>query len=264
MEFLSNLALKVAPTLAEGLFGDSGGDDGYWNQKAFEATERWNQLGFDLANRQFTHGIRTRVRDARRAGIHPLYALGSAGSSPSFVAGQHPTGSGLGTGSNIAGRLAAAAAGAVPSAVDKAQVELLNAQRDFVNEQRIASETKRAEQAVGSIRPAPPVEGVRTIPYTERPLRFTDLGPPRHLEVEPDRDMPMSIRMRDEQGNIVDVLNFEGVGADEATSPAGADMMRQVIRNMIGAMWRSLPRRAARWRYSADNELYRYLRRNRR
>lgn len=67
------------------------------------------KLAKDQFNQQMDHSIRRRVEDAKRAGIHPLYALGaSVGSSPTIMAGQHGSGSALGdavaaVGSNLAG-----------------------------------------------------------------------------------------------------------------------------------------------------------------
>lgn len=48
-------------------------------------------------NQQMDHSIRRRVEDAKRAGIHPLYAIGaSAGASPTIMAGQSSSGSAIG------------------------------------------------------------------------------------------------------------------------------------------------------------------------
>lgn len=42
------------------------------------------------------YAIRTRVADAKAAGIHPLYAMGAPTQSSQFIAGQPPTGSSVG------------------------------------------------------------------------------------------------------------------------------------------------------------------------
>lgn len=113
------------------------GDGQFWNRfdadRAFDASERWNQLAYGLgrdqfneARRQFdvghdyaTRQAQIRVADAKAAGLHPLYALGaSANISPTVsgggfspgaapVAGQHPTGSAFDTGIAEAGRAVA-------------------------------------------------------------------------------------------------------------------------------------------------------------
>lgn len=55
------------------------------------------RLAKDQFNQQMDHSIRRRVEDAKRAGIHPLYALGaSVGSSPTIMAGQSGSGSSIG------------------------------------------------------------------------------------------------------------------------------------------------------------------------
>lgn len=64
---------------------------------------KWNET----SQRNFENQISIRAADAKRAGVHPLFALGaSSGSSPSFNTGvgyDHETGSGIGTGIARAG-----------------------------------------------------------------------------------------------------------------------------------------------------------------
>ena len=78
--------------------------------KARKAQGYWNAVAQNFAREQFDeqkylarHGIATRVADAKRAGLHPLFALGmgaQGGSpvsfSPGAIGGQADTGSGFG------------------------------------------------------------------------------------------------------------------------------------------------------------------------
>lgn len=72
----------------------------------------WNRASLDFSRRQFgeqrdqaRYGISRKVEDARRAGLHPLFALGGAtggGSPVNFIAGQAPTGSAVGSAGPVA------------------------------------------------------------------------------------------------------------------------------------------------------------------
>ena len=64
---------------------------GKWNKKSLAFARK--QL--KLQDRLTTQGIQRRVNDARKAGLHPLYALGGtiSASPTTFIPGQSPTGS---------------------------------------------------------------------------------------------------------------------------------------------------------------------------
>lgn len=69
----------------------------------------WNERAWKHARDQFTQGIRYRVKDARLAGIHPLFALGAniPGGSPSFAVGSdRAAGSSFSRGLETVGRAA--------------------------------------------------------------------------------------------------------------------------------------------------------------
>lgn len=53
---------------------------------------KWNRKSYRYAQQQARKGVRLRVRDARSAGLHPLFALGGnvPGGAPSFGAGPQP------------------------------------------------------------------------------------------------------------------------------------------------------------------------------
>ena len=71
-----------------------------WTQRNWTRTGRQNALARNLA----LNGVSLRVRDAQRAGLHPLFALGantasmSPGSPAQFIPGQAPSGNVAGTG----------------------------------------------------------------------------------------------------------------------------------------------------------------------
>lgn len=71
-------------------------------KRSLRFQNKWNRRQLSFAKRQFRlqrdltkEGIQRRVADAKKAGLHPLYALGgSASASPTtFIPGQSPTGS---------------------------------------------------------------------------------------------------------------------------------------------------------------------------
>lgn len=99
-------------------------------------------------NIQQHHTIENRVKDARRAGIHPLYALGVSGvGSPTFMsgAGQSDLGSKLG---EIGERLDSARKGEPqPTEMQKAQLKAVNASasRDEAAAANTLSAMRRAE-----------------------------------------------------------------------------------------------------------------------
>lgn len=65
----------------------------------FDRSEQKRSLKASQAqfNQQMDHSVRRRVEDAKRAGIHPLFALGaSLNTSPTIMAGQSSSGSAIG------------------------------------------------------------------------------------------------------------------------------------------------------------------------
>lgn len=155
--------------------------------------ERWNERSYQLARDSFDWQksyIQNRVADARKAGIHPLYALGTPGASASFTAGQSPTGSGLGTGLAEAGR---AIAGGLRKK-DPLQARLIEAQIQTQESQArlndaealaAASRAKRAEQTAITHRlpPSAPIARQALTDYV--PKR----GVKRAVEVGPIKDI---------------------------------------------------------------------------
>lgn len=140
---------------AGGLAGLMGG------MQAMEKTTEafWNRRESDQANSRASwaneNAIRIRVRDALAAGIHPLYALGASVQSPSFIAGQAPSGSVARDAIEMyqRGREAREASRGKPiSDIDKAQIRALDsaANRDeamaLAELSKIGKDTEQAQQ----------------------------------------------------------------------------------------------------------------------
>lgn len=181
----------------------------------------WNQRQEAFAREQFEKAIRTRVADANAAGLHPLFALGAAGaSSPTFVAGQAPTGSYVGAGQQTA-RHWSAGLGDIARAVGRdisakearslaadqvaqdkliaglqademrARIGLLNAQREDIMSE---AHGKRLEQSA--------LYGPRVAPLPEAaPLEWRRTYP--KAEHEPMRVAPARIAVKGSDGEIV-------------------------------------------------------------
>lgn len=67
------------------------------NRKQWEAYQQQNAISQQQFREQMDTSVQRRVADAKKAGIHPLFAMGaSVGASPTFQSGQAPTGSGMG------------------------------------------------------------------------------------------------------------------------------------------------------------------------
>ncbi len=93
-------------------------------------------------------------KDAKAAGLHPLFALGAAGAgSPQFIAGQSETGSSMGDALKTASRAVPAYAKATktnPLAAKLASLQIQNAEinirKSLIDEQMMASELRRTFQ----------------------------------------------------------------------------------------------------------------------
>lgn len=128
---MSALIGSIIGGVASRFFGGGNTDDvaNYANQ----ANWHWNKKAYALANRQFREArrqfrhmrrdsrraIEHRVQDARRAGIHPLYALGmSANVSPTSSGGFSPLGAHGGTASETGSTMGDAIKGLAQGAAD--------------------------------------------------------------------------------------------------------------------------------------------------
>lgn len=208
----------TALTTLGGLLDDSASD-------AAASQERWSQRSYDLAWDSYTQGIRRKVKDAKAAGIHPLYALGAQTSSPSFSAGVAPrSGSALGGAlEQIGGMLSrmrgsgdaraqeeAAVAEELEAMnrrqVSQAQVRSLDASaaRDSAEAQLALTRAKMAEQSVLNVRAAGDGTG-KKIPVAFSPgISSPGLGDPTGNE---NQAHPMWVQVVRPDGSIGRVLN---------------------------------------------------------
>lgn len=145
--------ISAGASLLGGLFGRKQTRSD--NRQLLQHQDRWNQRSLDFATRQFESGIQTRVADAKKAGIHPLFALGASGGggSPSFSVGGGVSGNALGEGIARAGASLGRAAGRDPLAreLHNAQVANLEAQTAKSNAEALyfASEARKGVNGVG-------------------------------------------------------------------------------------------------------------------
>lgn len=100
----------------------------HWNKKQLRFSRKQFQEQKKLARRS----TRIRVRDAKKAGLHPLFALGGqaqGGSPANFIPGQMPTGSHISVPNADAytGRAVSDAAQSISKIFDPTQVAQINA-----------------------------------------------------------------------------------------------------------------------------------------
>lgn len=173
--------------------------------------DRWFQNKWNIRNERFAsstraanlhHKIKYAAADAKRAGLHPLFALGGgvsgSNASPTFNAGgsvYNPvpeTGSGLGEGIAAAGRavqsyMESREGQAQQGRLLDAQIRAQNASaaRDEAQALATASAAKRAEQrALQGPRPGIPLGAQAGTPLHKRPLESSPRrSEPRNIEV---------------------------------------------------------------------------------
>ena len=130
------------------------------SSKAQSKNDAWNWRSYNLARDTFNWQkdyIQNRTADARKAGIHPLYALGTPGVNASFEAGSlpgEPAGQSLFTLADMAGRAygsskrrkAAASTAAVAQAESASRARLNDAEAQMVDSQRKRLEMEMVRQ----------------------------------------------------------------------------------------------------------------------
>lgn len=209
--------------------------------KANKYNAAMNRAALDETKRQFdqnfNHAISARVADAKRAGLHPLFALGGGvGASGGSFAPIPQSGSSLGDGISAAGAAASAALSrkgqrALQAAHLALQEKEVNS-RVAKNEAEAllaASQAKRLEQeALSTGTDLQTLSGV-SVPFgpptAELRPKVTAVPrkkpkPPVRLEKQtrPHDVMPMQVPMRAPNGDVVMMWNPEG-GFDEVTAP---------------------------------------------
>lgn len=135
--------ISAGASLLGGLFGKSS------QKKQMEA-----QID---AQRQFAqNGIRWKVEDAQKAGVHPLYALGASTNSFSPIGiGGDPLAEGIANAGQDIGR-AVAAKQTAPERAFSTQMQALQLQRGQLENQLLASQLAR-QNAPGQIQPPMPL-----------------------------------------------------------------------------------------------------------
>lgn len=142
----------VAPVVAGSLISTGGSILGGLLGKKSEskASKRAYRRQKEFAQNQ----IQWKVADAKKAGLHPLYAMGggSANYQPSFISGQDPMGSAISEGAQTMGRAYAESKAPPPGtpqgALGQAQLRAVNAsaERDEAAAIRDLSAAKRMQQ----------------------------------------------------------------------------------------------------------------------
>lgn len=132
---------------------------GLMGQQSANKDRRENALNRMQAQRQFDaqmdQSVQRRVKDARKAGVHPLFALGaSVGASPTISA----------QGGQNSGNPMGAALNAMASTLNSLETNRAKAARDHAEAQLLDSERKRIEQ---DLQHRGAGSGVRTFPLPE-------------------------------------------------------------------------------------------------
>ena len=143
----------AASSLLGGLFGDS-------------AADKANAQQMDLAKNSISY----RVADAKRAGIHPLYAIGAPTMSTTMQTS--PMGNAIANaGQSIAkgiGKAGEADARALAMEQGKANIAKTLAETDYVNQQAAASKVQMLQASLtgaGGARPSKNADGTLDNPY---------------------------------------------------------------------------------------------------
>ena len=160
-------AVTSGADLLKSVFGGRSSSMPYQREQAKQRSMWRKQFAF--AQDQYRNQIQTRVADAKKAGIHPLYALGASSniSAPVFIPGQAPSGDQRQSGQGVLGSLAEGAgniAGAyfrskvkvdpLQQRLAQANVRQAEAQADLAELQVRQSLGKTMAQESNVIRPA--------------------------------------------------------------------------------------------------------------
>ena len=145
--------------IASALGGMFGGN------KAAKAQYRMFKKQLQFQRDAATHGIQWKVKDARKAGIHPVYALGAPTFSPAPISadtsGYASAGESLGRGvSQVAQAMAAKRQNKLQEDLLKAQIDKTQAEADAVASQAQAYKLNMLRQhvtGVGKPRPTPEI-----------------------------------------------------------------------------------------------------------
>jgi hypothetical protein len=155
------------------------------NAEQLAHTNKWNRRQLRFAQKQFRYqrktnkvAIRRQVKDAKAAGLHPLYALGhSQSTSPvSFIPGQTPQGnmaaSGLGAASAAIGSGVSQAGSQISAAFDPVRI----AQANALNASATRDEAQAALALSQATRTAQEANVTQDVPLVKDPVTG-DLSP---------------------------------------------------------------------------------------
>jgi hypothetical protein len=166
---------------------------------------RQNRLQMQQAQKQFdiqmNQSVQRRVKDAKAAGVHPLFALGaSVGASPTISAQGETRGNPMQSAlTNMASKLGVIEGNRAKARLDEAQAALFDSQRA-----RIEQELNSRGQDAAAVKPEAPA--------VAPPVGYVDpvqLGYPEGTKRIPDR-----VPVVDTAGNEYDLPNPE-LGLDE-------------------------------------------------
>jgi len=242
------------------------------DDKRTEKSEKWNisraEYDRDIEYARSKTFVQDRTEDARKAGIHPLFALGAAGYSPqpTTISGQSRTGShsGVAIGNSLDRYLQSQKSGKrlaeqdeKQGALEQAQIRRLNSQSqlDELEAMAITSGEKRAEQDAWS-------SGYGR--GTELPDAITTPAPqgreiPRRPLTETSR---RSVPLRQEVIGD-DGYRYRPISQDAGDEISQADLIYQMVMRMTRQARLALPREVQIQFRRAKAKLDRYWRKSR-
>lgn len=180
--------------------------------------ERWNEWAFNTRNKKF----RLAAADAKAAGLHPLFALGTgvtmSGGAPSGMGaldgGQHESGSLAGTALNAVGQgLRDYAKATAKDPLQQKQLDLIQSQIDLnrANHDLALSRAAGELQKANHTRPAVSPDGVQVFPYNQAPPTYERLP----VRVEPRELHPNKVQAHGKGGRDHYSYAPPGLGGDE-------------------------------------------------
>ena len=195
--------LALGANFLGGLFGQS---------KADKQHRRQLQLSQKQFDAQMDESVQRRVADAKKAGIHPLFALGgSVGASPTMHVG----------GGEGGGPMQSAIEGMARS-LGVIEQNRASAKRDEAEAALLDSERARIDQDLRS-RGA---DGVKTFAYGENPTAV--IGPPEYFKPEVPYSKEMGVQAGTQPGTV-ELVMPDGQVIKSYRQELGLDEIGQVV-----------------------------------
>lgn len=142
--------ISAASSLAGGLLGQNA------QKESVAAQERMAASNIALQKEFAQSGIQWKVEDAKKAGIHPLYALGANTTSFSPVSVGYPSSSPLGSGIAAAGQDLSRAMSATSNSSTRI-ISGLTVERGMLENELLRTQIAKARQQIGP--PVPTAQG---------------------------------------------------------------------------------------------------------